>query len=352
VTAGTTTLARRLDRLSESPTEEDLVYFLRDADEEVLDQLYARADTVRREQLGDAVHLRAILEISNTCRRGCLYCGINCHAQGLERYRVEVDEVIELSRGIYEKGYRTLVVQSGEDPYYTGELVEEMVRGIRLAAPDMAITLALGERDEATFARWFRAGADRYLLKHETSDEALYKQLNPGMDFGVRLDCLRTLKKLGYQTGSGVMIGLPGQTLSSLARDVLLFHDLGMDMIGAGPYIPVPGLPTPFSAARREDLTYRLLALNRLVCRDVHLPATTALSTLAEDQARLLALQRGANVVMPNETPPRYRQLYTIYPNKKRTEAAVATPFLQQLEASLATIGRQLSMERGDRKGY
>lgn len=346
--SGMVKVSKRLDRLVDVPSEGDLVYFLGEADADELAQLYARADAMRREQVGDAVHLRAILEISNTCRRGCLYCGINCHAAHVDRYRIEVDEIIELSRGIYEKGYRTLVIQSGEDPYYTVDKVEQMVQGIRLAAPDMAVTLALGERDEETYERWFRAGADRYLLKHETSDPELYDRLNPGMSFAERIACLRRLKRIGYQTGSGVMVGLPGQTILSLARDILLFRELGMDMIGAGPYIPVPGLPTPFSAARREDLTYRLLALNRLVCRDVHLPATTALSTLAEDQARLLALQRGANVVMPNETPQKYRRLYTIYPNKKRTEAAVGTPFLEQLAASLKTIGRTISFARGD----
>lgn len=344
------TCQNRIESLSDKPGLDDLVYFLGEADAEELQALYDAADRVRRQQVGDAVHLRAILEISNHCRRGCLYCGINCRS-AVERYRIGIAEIVEIGRGIYEKGYRTLVVQSGEDPWYSSERVEEMVTGLRAAAPGMAITLALGERDEATYARWRQAGADRYLLKHETSDEALYDRLNPGMSLRERVDCLRALKRLGFQTGSGVMIGLPGQTLTSLAKDILLFRELDLDMIGAGPYIPVSGLPTPFSRTRREDLTYRVLALNRLVSRNVHLPATTALSTLAEDQARLLALQRGANVVMPNETPWRYRQLYTIYPNKKRTEAAVDSPFLEQLAASLATIGRTMSFTRGDRSG-
>jgi len=339
---------KRIERIVEAPVVEDLVYFLGEANGEELDLLYTCADQIRREQVGDEVHLRAILEISNFCRRGCLYCGINCHAEAVVRYRIEIEEIIELSRTISKKGYRTMVVQSGEDPYYTAEMVEKMILGIRSLAPDMAVTLALGERDNETYYRWHKAGADRYLLKHETSDEALYNRLNPGMSFVERLGCLRVLKKLGFQTGSGVMIGLPGQTLNSLARDILLFKELGMDMVGAGPYIPVSGLPTPFSERRREELTYRFLALNRLVNRDIHLPATTALSALAEDQARLLALQRGANVIMPNETPQRYRQHYTIYPNKKRTEAAAGTPFLELLDAQLKSIGRTISFARGD----
>ncbi len=338
----------RIERLMEKPNETDLVYFLGEVDEGELDTLYGYADRVRKELVGDEVHLRAILEISNHCRRNCLYCGINCRAGNVERYRIDVDEIIELGDRIHRKGYMTLVLQSGEDPYFTTGRVERIIRGVREAAPGMAITLSLGERDEETYARWRKAGADRYLLKHETSDEDLYNRLNPGMSFAERVHCLRMLKKMGYQTGSGIMIGLPGQTLTSMARDILLFRELGIDMIGAGPYIPVPGLETPYSRARREDLTYRILALNRLVCRDVLLPATTALSTLAEDQARLLALQRGANVVMPNETPPQYRQLYTIYPNKKRTEAADGTLFLEQLTESLASIGRFVSNTRGD----
>lgn len=339
---------QRIERLQSTPLEEDLLYFLETEQSEDLEFLYASADRIRREQVGDEVHLRAILEISNFCRRACLYCGINCHAQDVQRYRIEPAEVLEISRRIYEKGYRTLVVQSGEDPHYTAELVAEMIRGIKVFAPDMALTLALGERDEACYALWKKAGADRYLLKHETSDEALYRRLNPGMSLADRLGCLRTLKKLGFQTGSGIMIGLPGQSLSSLAQDILLFRQFDLDMVGAGPYIPAAGLQTPFSETEREDLTYRVLALNRIVNRDIHLPATTALSTLAEDQARLLALQRGANVVMPNETPMEYRQHYTIYPNKKRTEAASDTPFLQQLGASLASVGRRISFKRGD----
>ncbi len=338
----------RLQRIQSNPTLEDLRYFLDSENPAELELMYSSADELRREKVGDQVFLRAILEISNYCRRACRYCGINCRVSELERYRIEIQEIIDLSAKIFEKGYRTLVIQSGEDPYYTAELVEQMIRGIQQAAPGMAVTLALGERDESTFARWRAAGADRYLLKHETSDPRLYAELNPGMYLEERLACLRNLKKLGFQTGSGVMIGLPGQTTVSLARDIQLFKELGMDMVGAGPYVELPGFPADWSSERREDLTYRLLALNRLALGDVHLPATTALSTLAEDQARLLALQRGANVIMPNETPFRYRSLYSIYPNKKRTEAASDTSFLEELGKSLAGIGRSVSFARGD----
>ena len=343
-----TNCRERLRRIQSNPSLEDLLYFIDSANQAELELMYRSADELRREKVGDQVYLRAILEISNYCRRACLYCGINCRSANLERYRIGIDEIIDLSAKIFEKGYRTLVIQSGEDPYYTAELVEEMIRGIQQAAPGMAVTLALGEREESTFARWRAAGADRYLLKHETSDPRLYAELNPSMHLEERLTCLRNLKKLGFQTGSGVMIGLPGQTTTSLARDILLFKELGMDMVGAGPYVELPGFPADWSPERREDLTYRLLALNRLVLGDVHLPATTALSTLAEDQARLLALQRGANVIMPNETPFRYRSLYSIYPNKKRTEAASDTSFLEELSKSLAGIGRSVSFARGD----
>ncbi len=338
----------RIDRLRENPNIDDIRWFLVDATTDDLAVMYREADRIRKELVGDKVHLRAILEISNHCRRECLYCGINCKTDGVERYRIPPEEIVVISKDIYNKGYRTLVIQSGEDMFYTAEILADVIRGIKKNAPDMAITLSVGERDEAAYRMWFEAGADRYLLKHETSDRDLYHKLNPGMSFDDRIKCLNTLHAIGFQIGSGIMIGLPGQTRESIAGDILLFKTLQTDMIGAGPYIPVPGQPTEWSEHDREDITYRVLALNRIVNGDVHLPATTALSTLAEDQARLLALQRGANIVMPNETPAQYRKLYTIYPNKKRTEASAATSFLDNLEKLLATIGRPISFERAD----
>lgn len=338
----------RINRLRESPLVEDIRWFLIDAPHDDLALMYSEADRIRKELVGDKVHLRAILEISNHCRRACLYCGINCNTDDVVRYRILPEDIIRISTEIYAKGYRTLVMQSGEDLFFTAELFADVLREIKKQTPGMAITLSLGERDEATYRTWFDAGADRYLLKHETSDHDLYNKLNPGMSFDERVSCLQTLKRIGYQVGSGIMIGLPGQTRESIAQDILFFKTIQTDMIGAGPYIPVAGQPTEWTEHDREDITYRVLALNRIVNGDVHLPATTALSTLAEDQARLLALQRGANVVMPNETPAEYRRLYTIYPNKKRTEASAATSFLEHLRDSLATIGRPLSFERAD----
>lgn len=338
----------RINHLRENPLIEDIQWFLVDASEDDLMIMYTEADRIRKELVGDKVHLRAILEISNHCRRACLYCGINCNTNDVVRYRILPEDIVRISADIYAKGYRTLVMQSGEDMFFTAELFADVLREIKKQTPGMAITLSLGERDEATYRMWFEAGADRYLLKHETSDRDLYHTLNPGMSFDERVSCLQTLKRIGFQVGSGIMIGLPGQTRESIAQDILFFKTIRTDMIGAGPYIPVVGQPTEWSEHDREDITYRVLALNRIVSGDVHLPATTALSTLAEDQARLLALQRGANVVMPNETPAEYRRLYTIYPNKKRTEAAAATSFLDHLRDSLATIGRPLSFERAD----
>lgn len=338
----------RINRLRENPLIEDIQWFLIDSSEDDLMVMYGEADRLRKELVGDKVHLRAILEISNHCRRACLYCGINCNTNDVVRYRILPEDIVRISADIYAKGYRTLVMQSGEDMFFTAELFADVLREIKKQTPGMAITLSLGERDEATYRMWFEAGADRYLLKHETSDQELYHTLNPGMRFDERVSCLQTLKRIGFQVGSGIMIGLPGQTRESIAQDILFFKTIRTDMIGAGPYIPVVGQPTEWSEHDREDITYRVLALNRIVSGDVHLPATTALSTLAEDQARLLALQRGANVVMPNETPAEYRRLYTIYPNKKRTEAAAATSFLDHLRDSLATIGRPLSFERAD----
>jgi len=342
--------ARRLAGLGNSPAREDLVYFLASRDATVTDALYREADRARRQWVGDEIHLRAIIEFSNHCRRDCRYCGIRRGFPGVTRYRMTVSEVIDAAAAAVAMGYRTVVLQSGEDGWFTGDRICRMVEGIK-GLGDIAVTLAVGERPAAEYRAFFDAGADRYLLKHETADPELYAGLNPGMTLEARVDCLRELKAIGFQTGSGIMIGLPGQTLESLADDILLFRELDLDMIGCGPYIPVAGCPTGWSAADREELSFRVLALNRLVTRDTHLPSTTALSTLNENDARALALTRGANVIMPNLTPERFRRFYEIYPSKKRIEVDNLA-FRTELEALAARLGRGISLGRGDRPGW
>ena len=216
----------RINRLRENPLIEDIQWFLIDSSEDDLMVMYGEADRLRKELVGDKVHLRAILEISNHCRRACLYCGINCNTNDVVRYRILPEDIVRISADIYAKGYRTLVMQSGEDMFFTAELFADVLREIKKQTPGMAITLSLGERDEATYRMWFEAGADRYLLKHETSDQELYHTLNPGMRFDERVSCLQTLKRIGFQVGSGIMIGLPGQTRESIAQDILFFKTI------------------------------------------------------------------------------------------------------------------------------
>ena len=347
-TSPETEASKRLSRLFEHPDPADLLYFLASGDPEEIDALYAFADSVRRQFVGDDIHLRAIIEFSNHCIQGCLYCGLHQQNRELVRYRMEEEEILKTVSHAAESGYRTVVLQSGEDPWYTREVLVQLIAKIRKRT-DMAITLALGERPSEEYETFFNAGADRYLLKHETADPELYARLNPGMRLSNRLNCLKELKRIGFQTGSGIMIGLPGQTLESIAEDIMLFYRMDMDMIGCGPYIPNPGCPAGMANDLREELSYRVLALNRIVTRNAHLPSTTALSTLNENDARKKALQRGANVIMPNVTPEAFRRHYQIYPSKRRIEVATGN-FRIELEQLAREMDRRIGTSRGDRK--
>jgi len=337
----------RLNRLFNEPNREDIKYFLATSIEEEVSLLYRFADDIRKKYVGDAVHLRGIIEFSNYCRRGCLYCGINCANPNVVRYRIPKEEIVSICKDAYKHGYKTVVLQSGEDSFYKIEDYLYIIREIKKAG-DISITLACGEKEIEDYLLFFQAGADRYLLKHETSDPELYDRLNPGMSLENRIKCLKGLKRIGYQTGSGIMIGLPGQTLDSIADDILFFLEMDIDMIGCGPFIPHPETPLRDAPVGSEELTYRVLALNRIVTRDTLLPATTALSTINEKDGRTFALQRGANVVMPNLTPFQYRKLYEIYPNKKRIEVSSAN-FREELKNQIESIGRFISDSPGDR---
>lgn len=338
---------KRLERLFERPNRDDVLYFLRTGVSDELAALYRFADDVRRQYVGDEIHLRAIIEFSNYCRRGCLYCGINKHCKNVTRYRMSPAEIIAAANDAYEKGYRTVVLQSGEDPYYAVSDYFYILRELKMY-DDMAITLSIGEKNDEEYLALYRSGAHRFLLKHETSNPEVYRELNPGMDLDYRLECLRILKKTGFQTGGGIMIGLPGQTLESIANDIILFKELDLDMMGCGPFVPHPGTPLKDHPNGSVELTFRVLALNRIVTRDTHLPATTALSTINGPDGRRLALQRGANVIMPNMTPAKFRKFYEIYPNKKRTEVS-STDFRKELEELAASLGRSISNTPGHR---
>ncbi|MFZ5642814.1 MAG: [FeFe] hydrogenase H-cluster radical SAM maturase HydE [Bacillota bacterium] len=276
--------------------------------------LYAEADRVRSARVGEDVHLRGIIEFSNHCACLCRYCGLRKGNRAIERYRMQPDEILESARNAAGLGLKTIVLQSGEDPFYTQNILSEIIFSIKKEL-DVAVTLSVGVRPSDELAAFRKAGADRYLLKHETADPGLFAALRPGTFLKERVSNLRHLKDLGFQAGSGNMVGLPGQTVHTVARDLLLMRELNVEMAGIGPFIPHPGTPLGEYPPGNLHITLTTLAVARLVMPGIHLPATTALATLHRD-GRRLALQCGANVIMPNVTPLKYRPHYSIYPNK------------------------------------
>ena len=297
--------------------------------------VYREADRVRRERVGDIVHIRGILEFSNHCRRRCRYCGLNAGNAGLHRYRMTPEEMIDAAREAWRAGYRTLVLQSGEDPHYTPALLGEIVREIRRIGP--AVTLSCGEMDREAYAYLRACGAQRYLLKHETADPEIYAALHPCGTLAARVQCLKWLKELGYETGSGFMIGLPGQTSATIARDLLLLKEIGCDMAGIGPFIPHPDTSLRDRPPGSTELTKRAVALARLLLPTCNLPATTALGVLDDGEKRNV-FACGATVVMRKITPERYKRYYEIYPAK--LGGTDVTAQRQELEEQIRNLGR------------
>lgn len=306
--------------------------------------LMARADAVRKRHAGDAVQLRGIIEFSNFCRRDCLYCGLRKSNRALRRYRMAPREMIAAARTAKALKIPTVVLQSGEDP---GFPLSELC-GVVMAIHKMglAVTLGVGELPERDYRKLKAAGADRYLLKIETTDRRLYERLRPGCRLRDRIACLKTLRKLGFQVGSGSMVGLPGQSLQSISRDILLFKRLDLDMIGIGPFIPHPQTPLAGRGGAGMDLVLKAVALARLVVPDAHIPATTATEVI-DPRGREKALVCGANVVMPNVTPAKYRRYYQIYPGKVRAarDARLCVP---RLARRIRSLGRSIAVGRGD----
>jgi biotin synthase len=276
--------------------------------------LFATADQVRKAVMGDAVHLRGLIEFSNYCERNCVYCGLRKSHQSLERYRLSTDDIIAIASAAVPLGYRTVVLQSGEDSYYGANMLAEIVYRLKNDL-GLAVTLSVGERTNFEYRLWKEAGADRYLLKHETADPGVYASLHPDMTWENRRHCLYELRELGYQVGSGCMIGLPGQTAVTLADDLLFLKELDVEMAGIGPFIPNPNTPLSKAECGAVEMTLKVIAIARLLMPQVHLPATTALGSI-DCKGRQKALNAGANVVMPNITPNKYRRMYEIYPNK------------------------------------
>ncbi|MGE5373107.1 MAG: [FeFe] hydrogenase H-cluster radical SAM maturase HydE [Solirubrobacterales bacterium] len=324
-------------------TRAQLAELLSDPGSDTLELLRMKADRIRRESVGDTVHIRGVIEFSNHCIRTCAYCGINRFNEKVNRYRIPIAEIKAVARGAANRGFHTVVLQSGDDFFYTAEDLADAVAEIKLTG--MAVTLSVGERPQADYQLWRQAGADRYLLKFETSDPELYARLHPGTSLERRLECLRQLRELGYQVGSGFMVGLPGQTIDSLAGDLLLLRELELEMAGIGPFIPHPGTPLHVAETGSVPMTLRVLALARMMIPWAHLPATTALSSLSAD-GRRLGLTGGGNVVMPNLTPLAYRRLYEIYPHKAEV---TATPdqLLAETKTLVHDLGRTIAQDAG-----
>ncbi len=312
---------------------------------EELTRLYARADAVRREYCGEAVPVRAILEFSNYCANECLYCGLRAENAVPTRYRMSADDILAAVDQIAATGVAgTVVLQAGETPGYSDDEISALLRRIKAAHPALAITLSVGNRPRAVYARWREAGMDRYLLRFETSDPELYARLHPNGSLAERLQCLRDLRAVGVQTGSGFMIGLPGETLPTLARNILLCREFDLDMIGSGPYIPNPDTPLgakPNAYADDPEMFFRAIAVLRLVNPAAHIPATTAFDAVFPG-GRDLVLQRGANVFMPNATPTSLRRDYQLYPGKPNVDESAAQ-FADRAVARLRAIGRPVA---------
>ena len=341
----------------------EILSWLRETDATRLQDLWQRADWVRQENVGGEVHLRGLIELSNYCIRLCGYCGLRAANHSIVRYRMTADEVLECVEKAGRFGYGTVVLQSGEDPGVTADWIASLVRRIKTETT-LAITLSLGERDLDELALWRTNGADRYLLRFETSNRQLYEHIHPPRPGTTsdRIALLGELRRLGYEVGSGVMIGIPGQTYDDLADDIELFGTLNLDMIGVGPYLVHPETPLADparsppaneqqQAPNTELMTYKVVALARLVCPRANIPATTALATLNKHNGRELGLTRGANVVMPNLTPVRYRALYEIYPDKACI-AETADACNGCLTARIQAIGRQTGSGRGDSPNF
>lgn len=301
--------------------------------------IYEYADSINRRIHGNIVDIRAIVEFSNYCRRRCAYCGLNSTNTKVKRYRMTPEEIVETTLLAWKAGYKTVVLQSGEDLHYTKEVIADIVASIKKNS-DIKITLSCGERSEEELSHWRNCGVDRYLLKHETSSPSLYAVLHSCGTLKNRLSCLRTIKRLGYETGSGFMIGLPNQTCDTIARDILLLKDLGCDMAGIGPFIPHPETSLKELKPGSAELTKRSVALTRLLLPYANLPATTSLGILDSNEKRSI-FDCGANVIMRKVTPSKYVRLYEIYPGDiKVLDVYEERRELERMLTSLAKIPR------------
>ena len=344
-------LCALIDTLAErhSLATSEYEYLLDHRDDEAAAYLAEKAVKVRKAIYGNAVYVRGLIEISNICKNDCLYCGIRRSNHTCDRYRLTQEQILACADEGSELGFRTFVLQGGEDPYFTDEVLGGIVRRIKENHPDCAVTLSMGERSRESYEYLHAAGADRYLLRHETADKAHYGKLHPAeMSYENRMRCLRDLREIGYQVGCGFMVGSPHQTNAELAKDLNFIETFRPDMCGIGPFIPHKDTPFHDQSAGTLELTCYLLSIIRLIHPSVLLPATTALGTI-HPQGRERGIQAGANVVMPNLSPVTVRKKYELYDNKICTgeESAQCRDCLNQ---RMLSVGYEIVTDRGDIK--
>ncbi len=328
-------------------SEAEFVALIDGRNEDIAHRLQQRAVALRQMHYGTDVYLRGLIEFTNYCKNDCYYCGIRRSNRCAQRYRLSAEQILECCRTGYQLGYRTFVLQGGEDPWYTPERIANLVRTIKGKFGDCAVTLSVGEQPTQVYQQWFDAGADRYLLRHETADPCHYRRLHPEeMSLDNRMRCLWDLKKIGYQVGCGIMVGSPFQTSEQLAKDLLFIRQLEPEMVGIGPFIPQKDTPFGQEAAGTLELTLYLLSIIRIMLPQVLLPATTALGTI-HPQGRELGILAGANVCMPNLSPTDVRRKYALYDNKICT-GEEAAECVQCLRRRIESVGYRVNPTRGD----
>lgn len=317
--------------------------------EELASVLRDEAVRLRKEIYGNTVYIRGLIEISNICKNDCFYCGIRKSNSFCERYRLSSDEIVECCDYGYDLGFRTFVLQGGEDGYFTDERLCPLIEEIKRRHPDCAVTLSLGERSRASYERLFNAGADRYLLRHETADSEHYLKLHPeNLTLENRISCLENLRETGFQVGCGFMVGSPYQTIETIAKDLKFIEEFKPDMCGIGPFIPHKDTPFRDYPAGSVDFTCFLLSIIRIIKPDILLSSTTALGTLSEN-GREKGILSGANVVMPNLSPEEARSRYMLYNNKLNTGVESAEK-LEELKKRIKAVGYEIVTDRGDIK--
>ncbi|MCI9083432.1 MAG: [FeFe] hydrogenase H-cluster radical SAM maturase HydE [Lachnospiraceae bacterium] len=338
-----------IDKLEETSqlTKEEWIALIQGRNEDAAQYLFERARYWQHKYFGNGIYTRGLIEFTNYCKNDCYYCGIRRSNRQAERYRLTKEQIMECCFSGYKLGFRTFVLQGGEDGWFTQEKLVEIIRTIKEAYPDCALTLSLGERSRKSYEELFHAGADRYLLRHETADETHYQSLHPSeLSVAHRKQCLKDLKEIGYQTGTGFMVGSPGQTPVHLAEDMLFIRRLEPHMVGIGPFVPHHETPFAQEAGGTVELTLFMIGLLRVMLPSLLIPATTALGTI-DPLGREKGIQAGANVVMPNLSPTSVRKKYELYDNKICTgdEAAECRNCLNQ---RMKNIGYELVTDRGD----